>query len=275
MPRSLIKSFFDKSFGENGNAMASSTVDDGVMLLNYNDAVIYMRDLRLVVENDWLNDSIIHFYLELLKQESTEGHDYFMDPSVVSFFMQHCNDHEDIEDFVASAPLPKDNGRIFIAVNDKMSAAVESGAIWMQHTSRGCATAQGTHWSLLLMTIGTSASADEIAVAAYHFDSHGECNLKVAVEIATKIAKYMYKRNAKVLSCETPQQVNGYDCGIHVLMAARALASFDDIDFRQQKLVYEQALHKTIVVQHGSNPGPAMRQAISDTITSMASKQLS
>ncbi|KAG7343259.1 Ulp1 protease family protein [Nitzschia inconspicua] len=253
--------------------MASSTVDDDVMLLNYNDAVIYTRDLRLVVENDWLNDSIMHFYLELLQQESSEGHDYFMDPSVVSFFMQHCNDHEDIEDFVTSAPFPKDHGRIFIAVNDKMSAAADSGASWMQHAPRGCATAQGTHWSLLLMTIGTLPSADKISVGAYHFDSHGECNLKVAVEIATKIAKYIYKSNARVISCKTPQQVNGYDCGIHVLTAARVLASLNNIDFHQQKHFHEQELHKTIAVQHARNPGPAMRQAISDTIVNMASDQ--
>jgi sentrin-specific protease 8 len=250
--------------------------DDDTLLLNYHDAVIYQRDLRLVVEDEWLNDSIMHFYLEYLQQRELAssndlnvlGIDYFMDPSVVSFFMQQCVDQKDIEEFVAAAPFPKENGRIFIAVNDQMSPSAD----WMNDETPSN-SARGMHWSLLLITVRSSSAK---VVEAYHFDSHGDSNFAVASEIARKIGMHVYQtppsKPMVVHACKTPQQVNGYDCGIHVLAAAKILSQMNHGNGIQE---FEEQLHQCIAVENQNNLGPAFRREISSLIAKMVSQRLS
>jgi hypothetical protein len=193
-----------------------------------------------------MNDAIIHFYFEYLQHQSPSDGDYFMDPSVVSYFMHHCVEMEDIEEFVHSAPFPRPStgntrGRIFIAVNDCMMP--------FSSRSSSSSTAQGTHWSLLVLDIQILVHDDkDIPVfLAHHFDSHGSTNTNqlVARKIVEKILAHVYQHrheratsftstavdiDAKVFfvdaSCsKIPQQGNSYDCGVHVLGAAEVLSS--------------------------------------------------
>jgi Ulp1 family protease len=223
--------------------------DDDILLLNFHDAVIYKRDLNLLLnERGWLNDAIIHFYFEYLQQQSPAIGDYFMDPSVVSYFMHQCIENDDIQEFVQSAPFPSPStigtrGRIFIAVNDYM---MPSSSSWLSLSS----TAQGTHWSLLVIDIQVLDHDDEDMpiLLAHHFDSHGpsDTNHLVARKIFEKIFTHVYQHPHGTLStnkfsavdsdanvffleassgCKIPQQVNGHDCGVHVLGAAEILSS--------------------------------------------------
>jgi hypothetical protein len=238
--------------------------DDDKLLLNFHDAVIYQRDLNLLLnKHGWLNDSIIHFYFEYLQQQSPSNDDYFMDPSVVSYFMHQCIENDDIQEFVHSAPFPRPTtrgttGRIFIAVNDYMMPFSSSSS----SSSSLHATAQGTHWSLLVLHIhfllhcDGDNEKDMPVVLAHHFDSLGKTstNHLVARKIVEKILAHVYQHphvnittttstttvtttnttmdcyDAKVFVLDAssnrkiPQQVNGYDCGVHVLGAAEILS---------------------------------------------------
>jgi len=180
-----------------------------------------------------------------------------MDPSVVSFWMHQCTDQDDIEEFVKNTDFPskdgtsnKSGGVIFVAVNDTMSNSSNS---WQIPNS-------GSHWSLLLIVVGCdknyynnnheeeeeeddSDSEDdgddpEVTLRFWHFDSQNSGNIRAAQDIAERMRLHAYpgkkddennrKGNSdtmKVIQAKTPQQLNGYDCGVHVLGAAKIFSS--------------------------------------------------
>jgi Ulp1 family protease len=180
----------------------------------------------------------------------------FMDPSIVSYWMHQCTDQDDIEDFVDNTNFPKPKGRngngnggggvIFIAVNDDMALSSNG---WQIPNS-------GSHWSLLLIIVGCGddnnnnnnndddddSEVSHSSIGILHFDSiRNSRNIRAAKDIAKKIMLHAYsddnnrrKRNSdsnshsdkpKVIQVKTPQQLNGYDCGVHVLGAAKILSS--------------------------------------------------
>mmetsp|Transcript_37222 Transcript_37222/g.41934 ORF Transcript_37222/g.41934 Transcript_37222/m.41934 type:complete len:309 (-) Transcript_37222:3-929(-) len=242
-----------------------SKFDDSDLIINYHDAVIYGSDLKLFNRrSEWLNDSCIHFYFAFLQQQQKyqrqqqqqkEGElsFLFMDPSVVSFWIHQCTDQDDIKEFVNNIDFPGKDGTssnsggvIFVPVNDNMSNSSNS---WQTPNS-------GSHWSLLLIVVGCdknecnnndkddSDSEDddkndndddsEVTLRFWHFDSiRNSGNIRAAQDIAERMRLHVYpgkknKENSdtmKVIQAETPQQLNGYDCGVHVLGAAKIFAS--------------------------------------------------
>jgi sentrin-specific protease 8 len=190
--------------------------EDTDLILNYHDAVIYGSDLKLVQSRtDWLNDACIHFFFNLLQHAENTRQSVFMDPSVLSYFMHQCTDEEDIEDFVSNTRFPA-TGKVFIPVNDNM--ALSSG--WQLPKS-------GNHWSLLMVMISPRI------VQFCHFDSvRSSGNYRAAQDIVDKLGRYVFRQstNADLVQASTPQQDNGYDCGIHVLAAAQVFSSIIDTE---------------------------------------------
>jgi sentrin-specific protease 8 len=238
--------------------------NDSDLIISYHDAVIYGSDLKLLEQRtQWLNDSCIHFYFTWLTQQRQQRHLpsslppsslYFMDPSVVSFWMHQCCDEEDINDFVSSVPFPKrqksSRGRIFVAVNDNMSAASN----WQIPKS-------GNHWSLLVIDV-TGDEDDEVQY--WHFDSVSSSgNLRAAEDIAQKFRAHVYpsgkakssETNLTVTSAETPQQENGYDCGVHVLGAAKVFSNLTDADsIGESSMNSLKVLENSLKTAIGNNP---------------------
>lgn len=191
------------------------TFEDTEQVLNYHDAVIYGSDLKLVQSRtEWLNDACAHFYMNVLQHaDENSGSCLFMDPSVVSFFMHQCTDDEDMRDFINSTKFPSE-GKIFIPVNDNMRADAD----WM---IRG----GGSHWSLLVVTMEA-----KVATNFWHFDSlKSSANVDAARDIRNKLLRLFDKPNTgtKLTRAATTQQTNGYDCGIHMLAAAKVFASLE------------------------------------------------
>ena len=210
------------------------TFKNDELLFNYHDAVIYGSDLALIERREWLNDSCIHFFFTLLQRQqqinvqTIDRSILFMDPSVVSFWMHLCTDEDEIDDFVKSTPFPgrgnNQNGMIFIAVNDKMSAHSSS------YNNAWQVSGNGSHWSLLVIETVSMKN-----LRFWHFDSvHNSGNIQAAEDIAAKLCLYVYpdaliatKSHEKLVrQAETPKQVNGYDCGVHVLGAARIFSKY-------------------------------------------------
>lgn len=203
-------------------------------ILNYHDAVLYNSDVKLLSgESEWLNDACIHFYLTVLQQRYPLVK--FMDPSVITFLMHQCDD-DDLEDF--SSSFDKTCVAYAVPIND----GHQHGANWQ---NPGC----GSHWSLLWIRSDV--------VVYTHVDSVTGRNARAALAVANVLSRVLgHNPGIAVTELRTPQQYNGYDCGLHALAAAEILAGSESCDIE----CYEELL-KNSKLTH-PRFGREMRQTI-------------
>jgi len=173
------------------------------LFVTYQDVSLYNSDLELLNGFNWLNDNIIAFYYEYLANETFKNKSelLFLTPSAV--FMVSCITNSS-ELATALEPLDfKKRKYIFIPINNSSNA-----------TKMG-----GSHWSLVVY--------HKEGNQFNYYDSYGNFNLSTAVHIVNKIAPTLLGLTAdhsKITVQITPQQVNGYDCGLYVLCITEALA---------------------------------------------------
>ncbi len=144
----------------------------------------------------------------------------------------------------------------------------------------------------------------------YHFDSSNGMNSSSAHAVSNKI-QHMYSllpslkeqnqkdtsssgKPNKVIECKTPQQQNGYDCGIHTLAAATAIQQYrqilakdlsvddnniDKVDFvlqkKEIKIALEKSVHDFVEKYHSGSVhqmARTMRESIILDLQSIASK---
>lgn len=232
--------------------------EDTDLILNFHDAVIYGSDLALVSSpTEWLNDACIHFFFEWLTEQQQPSNNTFMDPSVVSFFVHQCTDDDEIQEFVASFPR---QGKILIPVNDSM-------------TNRAGPWRGGSHWSLLVVIVlandPSCSSNDKKSHHFWHFDSvRNSGNAKAVQTIAQKLGKHAFGLSeVVVVEAATPQQSNGYDCGVHMLAAAQLFSGMgvmDDLKAHETKLDQHTREHPNFCHE--------LRQFIANEILRQSSK---
>ena len=155
------------------------------IVLDYQNSLLRRSDVDLLLDNDWLNDTLIGFWFEYLEHEVFPDQDsiLFIAPEV-SHFIKLASAAETqlfIEPLNLSA---KDY--VFIPVNDSLSP-----------DSPG-----GSHWSLLVFSRPDSCF--------YHLDSIAGSNACHAVRVAQRL------KLSTAAPIEPPclQQSNPYDCGI-------------------------------------------------------------
>ena len=174
------------------------------LVLNYHDAVLYQSDLAFLESNNaWLNDACMNFYLTVLQQRNNPIKVKFMDPAVVSFLMHQC-DHDDWIEFATSFTTPTE--KLIIPINN----AHAPSSAWQTH---------GSHWSLLVMSPNEKQEM-------WHFDSVSSAN-QVAAKAVMERFQCLFdltSNNLHLREIVTPQQQNGYDCGLHALCAAEVVA---------------------------------------------------
>jgi len=233
-------------------------------ILNYHDAVLYQSDLNILLHpQQWLNDACIHFALTRLDQQlQQQGQAQnqsqeackckFLDPSVLSFFMHQWDEEKDGDEDVlglklhdknttANTSTTSRNVLFFLPINDN----------YISHQWK--TPGGGTHWSLLLLIASYTNKNDNplpqgqspCSTSFWHFDSsRGSGNQRAATAVAEKLQRVLRQwrvlaaKNDKdgeenrddvgvsavVQECTVPQQQNGYDCGLHTLATAEALA---------------------------------------------------
>jgi sentrin-specific protease 8 len=204
--------------------------DDDELLVNFHDALIYRRDLRILQSpTRWLNSDLIHFHLQCLQHAVGQQHYIshhqtleldkvmLMDPSVTSFLVHQCNDEDEIQEFRTSYNNFDGIRWIYLPINDTMM--VTGNSDWW--------TSQGSHWSLLRIHLPAAAdhtgtSSGQEVGSAEHYNSMRGTNQPAAISVYEKmqrclvVQKRRFEPRLRAME-NVPQQSNGYDCGLHVL----------------------------------------------------------
>lgn len=215
------------------------------LILNYHDACIYESDVALLLNNEWLNDACINYGMTRLStrfkakfMNKNQGFDpqpfsmKFLDPSVISYFMFQLSldDSDDIEEFCGlcscwglDSSTTTNPTILLLPINDHHSTRQQLG----QDVCNNLGGAKGNHWSLMMVVKTTNN------VHFFHFDSSPGYNHLAAEAISKRITSIISLKskcggvscsNAEtILECKVPRQMNGYDCGIHVLITAEIL----------------------------------------------------
>lgn len=212
------------------------------LMLNYHDACIYESDFKLLLNNEWLNDACINYGMTRLstcfqtKFTNDHGRDppfvmKFLDPSVISYLMFQLspNDSDDMGEFCglcsswglagASAANPT-TICLLIPINDHYSQQDQQEFSCNQPYGPS-----GNHWSLMMVV------KTQNRVHYFHFDSSPGYNHSAAVAVSRRITYIILEcgctRSVRcdeaIFECRVPRQINGYDCGIHVLSTAEVL----------------------------------------------------
>ncbi|KNC45930.1 sentrin-specific protease 8 [Thecamonas trahens ATCC 50062] len=213
--------------------MAAEKKQSGrVGLCTLGGTTLLQSELELLDDGAWLNDNIISFYFEYLVRDVVAGGDgdgdgdgdglpvVFLPPATV-FLMTAVPDPSMLAPSFEPLGLGKAK-QIVIAVNDKTSLTDHIG---------------GSHWSLLVY------SAEDRTYR--HYDSAGGCNAAAAADIAA-VVDFFVTYNADppvsneasfVADRNTPQQRNGYDCGVYLLHFAHCIAAGEPVTARPDRLV--------------------------------------
>jgi len=180
--------------------------DDDSMYLTYHDTTLHQSDLDILSNSSWwLTDRIIAFWFEYLTHElfkDFENNFLFMDPNMI-FMIRFSESTEDLKDCMAPLKVGE-KSMIFMPINDNNK--IDS--------------AGGSHWALLVFKRETGEFD--------YYDSSHLHNAKSARAIATKILPLLVEDESqvqlKLVERHTPQQTNGYDCGLYVCTLSEYVA---------------------------------------------------
>ncbi|XVF47098.1 hypothetical protein PTKIN_Ptkin03bG0082000 [Pterospermum kingtungense] len=181
--------------------MGKSAADEKI--LSYNDVVLRRSDLEILSGSYYLNDRIIEFYFSLLSS-SHPSREILLVPPSIAFWITNCPDVDGLKDFLEPLKL-SDRKLVIFPVNNNDDVSVAEG---------------GSHWSLLAYY--------RTANVFVHHDSNAQMNKRHAMRLFKSVVGYIDGSssacNAKYLDCiGTPQQTNGYDCGLYVTATARTI----------------------------------------------------
>lgn len=191
--------------------MGKSAADDKI--LSYNDVVLRRSDLDILSGPYFLNDRIIEFYFSYLSS-CLVSQDILLVPPSIAFWILNCPDATYLKEFIEPLKLPEKKLVIF-PVNDNDDMSLAEG---------------GSHWSLIVYERNGN-------VFVHHDSNHGMNKIK-ARKLFSAVVGFMgdstSASNGKYLDCvDSPQQTNGYDCGVYVIAIARAICCW-----------YESSEHK-------------------------------
>uniref|UniRef100_T1GDP9 Ubiquitin-like protease family profile domain-containing protein n=1 Tax=Megaselia scalaris TaxID=36166 RepID=T1GDP9_MEGSC len=168
--------------------------------LSFNDSLLRVSDVQLLKGPHWLNDQIISFYFEYLQKckFKTNSDISFVSPEVTQ--CMKLMDDSELEMMFQDNEFHK-KSFLFFALNDNDSYR-----------------AGGTHWSLAVL------SRPERAF--FHFDSCNNQNFSHCQQFVKRIKDTLNCSRYLVKSVRCLQQLNGYDCGIHVLSMAEHIGDY-------------------------------------------------
>lgn len=186
-------------------------------VLSYHAVSLWQDDLLCLQEGSWLNDNVITFWFEFYSHQLFQSrNDYvFMHPSA-AFMARHLGT-DDLQESLQDLKLG-DASIVFIPINDNIDATTVAG---------------GSHWSMLIWY--------KREARFRHYDTSRNHNRPCAEAIALSVWPLLSppvrelllngtqsekKRLVLPIKHEaTPQQTNGYDCGVYAMAIAAAVAN--------------------------------------------------
>ncbi|XP_065158467.1 sentrin-specific protease 8 [Atheta coriaria] len=180
---------------------------DNPIILNFQESLLRLSDIELLSGPYWLNDTLLSFYFEYLETYKYKQYSMLFIPPQVTQCIKIMEPSE-IGAFLN--PLDAESKDfIFFALNNNEQTEVSGGS----------------HWSLLVYSFPERK--------CFHFDSSRGANQKQAVEMSSKVLKFLKVDTYNgFVEARTLPQVNGYDCGVHVLAQCEMLAEYI-CDYRQ------------------------------------------
>ncbi|WOK96658.1 NEDD8-specific protease 1 [Canna indica] len=181
--------------------MAPSKNKGDDMILSYHDVVLRRSDLDILRGPCHLNDRLIEFYFAHIASTASSPAALLVPPSI-SFWLAHCLDPQSHRECVDALRLP-DRDLVFFTVNDNLDVSAAEG---------------GSHWSLLVYFRETNEFV--------HHDSCRGVNRLHAESLFRAVSGFVdggggeYPRFVEGF---TPQQTNGYDCGLYALAVAKTI----------------------------------------------------
>jgi sentrin-specific protease 8 len=161
--------------------------------------------------NHYLNDSIITYYYLYLEQLLPQLQQLKLINPTLGYMIGKLSrdiviDHIDITEL-------QEKEYIYIPINDNIDFCNPGGS----------------HWSLLVYHKKENT---------YHYyDSYGKANLEPALTTAKKFHDYVFDTDYKFVIEQTPQQQNGYDCGVYLLGITECLLVGKSLDTITPELI--------------------------------------
>ncbi|KAJ1786790.1 Cleavage polyadenylation factor subunit clp1, partial [Coemansia sp. RSA 2399] len=175
------------------------------LLLSYHNSALYTSDPLTLREGGWLSDAILGFYFEYLAHDVLAGNQtvLFLKPALVQCLRVHANAA------LHSAAVPPDTFKrelVFIPING--SAGNPDDA----------------HWSLLVYVRRHKPTF-------HYFDSMANANYPHALAVKDALTGLLRRthrvpdteEDPPLITHSCPQQENGSDCGIFVVLFADIL----------------------------------------------------
>lgn len=174
------------------------------IVLSYYDCLLRASDVELLQGSHWLNDVIIGFYFEYLDETFNKNGKrdfYFISPELTQLLKMTDPDQ-------------------YIIFLDPFSISECKCILFPLNNCDRKDAAGGTHWSLLIFYKGDKT--------CYHFDSAKGYNGSIASKFAENVMSCVLDKNEpnkKFVEVNSPQQNNGYDCGVYVLCLADVITN--------------------------------------------------
>lgn len=133
------------------------------LLVSFKDVDVYDRDAALFNNNEWLNDTCIHFCFACLENGLSTVK--LVDPAVVSFLRLQVEDDDEFEELALGLNIG-DMEWLFLPINDNAGFGGYS-----------------THWSLLLCHLASGQT--------FTLDSSRQSNFNSAKALLTKLCRLL------------------------------------------------------------------------------------
>lgn len=185
------------------------------------DVVLTAEDARTLEPRQWLEDQVIAFQLERLHRAAgSPKHLLLLEPSL-GFTATMVPNAASLREML-SVTRTKEAGA------GTLAQALAAAELVLLPVSNNDDASQvgGSHWSLLVYR--RRSGADGAGPSRFeHYDSCGNANAAFAKGIALKFIPLLQPTDRgptlKLVSMTTPQQVNGFDCGMYVLAIAEVM----------------------------------------------------
>lgn len=168
-------------------------------ILSYGDVVLRRSDLDILHGPHYINDCLIEFFFAYLSPPNPV---LLISPSM-SFWLSNCPDSTSLPEAIDPLKLHLRDLVLFTVNNNSDVTAAEGG----------------THWSLLVYYKGTNEFV--------HHDSSQGMNRWHAEMLFEAVKGFTGEGGeARYVEGFTPQQSNGYDCGLYVMAIARVVCDW-------------------------------------------------